>query len=953
MRDPVSLSGEGLWITPLFIPETMQRSYGFITCYEKFTFRDNLGLPALKRAVPLPKYESRFPTAHAFLRVRKRDYACQRRIMMDLNKFTERSRGFIQAAQTIAMRESHQRLTPEHLLKALMDDSEGLAANLIRRSGGDPARVAQANDAAVAKIPQVQGDAGQTYMDQQTGKVLAEAEKLATKAKDSFVPVERLLQALALVKSAAKEALEAGDVSAQTLNEAINDIRKGRTADTASAEDTYEALEKYARDLTAAAEEGKIDPIIGRDDEIRRAMQVLSRRTKNNPVLIGEPGVGKTAIAEGLALRIVNGDVPESLADKRLLSLDMGALIAGAKYRGEFEERLKSVLNEVTAASGEIILFIDEMHTLIGAGKGDGAMDAANLIKPALARGELHCIGATTLDEYRKHVEKDAALARRFQPIVIAEPTVEDTVSILRGIKEKYELHHGVRISDSALVAAATLSNRYITDRFLPDKAIDLMDEAASRLRMEVDSKPEELDALDREILQKQIEAEALKKEDDTASKDRLEKLEKELADLQDRSAEMTAKWQAERDKLAGARDIKEKLDRARIDLDHAKRAGDLAKAGELSYGVIPALEKQLVEAEQSESDGVMVEEAVRPEQIAQVVERWTGIPVAKMLEGEREKLLGMEAGLHKRVVGQNTAVKAVANAVRRARAGLNDENRPLGSFLFLGPTGVGKTELTKAVAEFLFDDDNAMVRIDMSEFMEKHSVSRLIGAPPGYVGYDEGGVLTEAVRRRPYQVVLFDEVEKAHPDVFNVLLQVLDDGVLTDGQGHRVDFKQTLIILTSNLGSQALSHLPEGADPAEAKRSVNEAVRAHFRPEFLNRLDEIVIFDRLSRDNMTGIVEVQLERLRMRLARRKITLDLGEDAKKWLADEGYDPVFGARPLKRVLQRTIQDPLAEMLLAGDVTDDSTVSVTVGPEGLIIGDRVGSTKQQPPEDAVVH
>ncbi|MEI4261676.1 ATP-dependent chaperone ClpB [Roseovarius sp. D0-M9] len=872
---------------------------------------------------------------------------------MDLNKFTERSLGFIQAAQTIAMRESHQRLAPEHLLQALMDDSEGLAANLIRRSGGDPARVLQANDIAVAKIPRVQGDAGQTYMDQQTGKVLAEAEKLATKAKDSFVPVERLLQALALTKSPAKDALESGGVSAQTLNEAINDIRKGRTADTASAEDTYEALEKYARDLTAAAAEGKIDPIIGRDDEIRRAMQVLSRRTKNNPVLIGEPGVGKTAIAEGLALRIVNGDVPESLANKRLLSLDMGALIAGAKYRGEFEERLKSVLNEVTDAAGEIILFIDEMHTLIGAGKGDGAMDAANLIKPALARGELHCIGATTLDEYRKHVEKDAALARRFQPLVISEPTVEDTISILRGIKEKYELHHGVRISDSALVTAATLSNRYITDRFLPDKAIDLMDEAASRLRMEVDSKPEELDALDREILQKQIEAEALKKEDDVASKDRLVKLEKELAELQERSAEMTAKWQAERDKLAGARDLKEKLDRARIDLDTAKRAGDLAKAGELSYGVIPQLEKDLAEAEKSEEDGVMVEEAVRPEQIAQVVERWTGIPVAKMLEGEREKLLGMEAGLHKRVIGQDAAVKAVANAVRRARAGLNDENRPLGSFLFLGPTGVGKTELTKAVAEFLFDDDNAMVRIDMSEFMEKHSVSRLIGAPPGYVGYDEGGVLTEAVRRRPYQVVLFDEVEKAHPDVFNVLLQVLDDGVLTDGQGHRVDFKQTLIILTSNLGSQALSQMPEGADAASAKRDVMDAVRAHFRPEFLNRLDETVIFDRLSRDNMTGIVEVQLGRLRSRLAGRKITLDLDESAKKWLADEGYDPVFGARPLKRVLQRAVQDPLAEMLLAGDVLDGAVINVTGGDGGLIIGDRVGTTKRQPPEDAVVH
>ncbi|WP_120499234.1 ATP-dependent chaperone ClpB [Roseovarius sp. EL26] len=872
---------------------------------------------------------------------------------MDLNKFTERSRGFLQAAQTIAMRESHQKLAPEHLLKALMDDDQGLASNLIKRAGGAPERVMQSLEQSIAKIPQVSGDTGQTYMDQQTGKVIAEAEKLAKKAGDSFVPVERLLTALAVVKSPAKDALEAGAVSAQKINEAINDIRKGRTADNASAEDTYEALEKYASDLTKAASEGKIDPIIGRDDEIRRAMQILSRRTKNNPVLIGEPGVGKTAIAEGLALRIINGDVPESLANKRLLSLDMGALIAGAKYRGEFEERLKAVLNEVTSAAGEVILFIDEMHTLVGAGKTDGAMDAANLIKPALARGELHCIGATTLDEYRKHVEKDAALARRFQPLVVEEPTVEDTISILRGIKEKYELHHGVRISDSALVTAATLSHRYITDRFLPDKAIDLMDEAASRLRMEVDSKPEELDALDREILQKQIEAEALKKEDDAASKDRLEKLEKELADLQEHSAEMTAQWQAERDKLAGARDIKEQLDRARIELENAKRAGDLGKAGELSYGVIPSLEKQLVEAEASEDKDVMVEEAVRPEQIAQVVERWTGIPTAKMLEGEREKLLGMEDNLHRRVIGQNAAVKAVANAVRRARAGLNDENRPLGSFLFLGPTGVGKTELTKAVAEFLFDDDSAMVRIDMSEFMEKHSVARLIGAPPGYVGYDEGGVLTEAVRRRPYQVVLFDEVEKAHPDVFNVLLQVLDDGVLTDGQGRTVDFKQTLIILTSNLGAQALSQLPDGADAADARRDVMDAVRAHFRPEFLNRLDETIIFDRLGREDMGGIVEIQMRRLLKRLAARKITLELDDVAKKWLADEGYDPVFGARPLKRVIQRALQDPLAEAILAGDILDGTTVPVTAGTEGLIMGDRVGNTNQQPPEDVVVH
>ena len=807
---------------------------------------------------------------------------------MNLEKFTERSRGFHSGSpDDCNMREDHQRLLPEHLLKALMDDDQGLAANLIKASGGAPARVVRGVDLAVRKIAKVSGDAGQVYMDPAFVKVIAEAEKIAKKAGDSFVPVERLLMALALVKSKAREALEGG--SGECAGAERGDqrhVRKGRTADTASAEEGYDALKKYARDLTEAASEGKIDPIIGRDEEIRRSMQVLSRRTKNNPVLIGEPGVGKTAIAEGMALRIVNGDVPESLKNKKLLALDMGALIAGAKYRGEFEERLKAVLTEVTEAAGEIILFIDEMHTLVGAGKTDGAMDAANLIKPALARGELHCIGATTLDEYRKYVEKDAALARRFQPVVIEEPTEEDTISILRGIKEKYELHHGVRISDSALVAAATLSHRYITDRFLPDKAIDLMDEAASRLRMEVDSKPEELDQLDRQILQMQIEVEALKLEDDQASKDRLATREKELADLQDKSAELTAKWQGERDKLSQARDLKEKLDHARAELEIAKREGNLAKAGELSYGVIPQLEKQLGEAENAESD-MMVEEAVRPEQIASVVERWTGIPAGKMLEGEREKLLGMEENLHKRVIGQSAAVTAVANAVRRARAGLNDENRPLGSFLFLGPTGVGKTELTKAVAEFLFDDDSAMVRIDMSEFMEKHSVARLIGAPPGYVGYDEGGVLTEAVRRRPYQVVLFDEVEKAHPEVFNVLLQVLDDGVLTDGHGRTVDFKQTLIILTSNLGSQALSQLPEGADAGEARRDVMDAVRAHFRPEFLNRLDDMIIFDRLSRDDMDGIVEIQLGRLMKRLAGRKITLELEDGAKKWLADEG------------------------------------------------------------------
>ncbi|WP_022705977.1 ATP-dependent chaperone ClpB [Paracoccus zeaxanthinifaciens] len=877
---------------------------------------------------------------------------------MNMEKFTERSRGFIQAAQTIAIRENQQRVVPEHLLKALMDDDQGLAANLITRAGGDAGAVRNAVDQAVAKLTRVTGGGGQVYVDPSLVRVLDEAEQVAKKAGDSFVPVERLLMALAMVNTNARDALSAGQVNAQALNAAISDIRKGRTADTASAEDSYEALEKYARDLTAAARDGKIDPIIGRDEEIRRAMQVLSRRTKNNPVLIGEPGVGKTAIAEGLALRIVDGDVPESLRDKRLMALDMGALIAGAKYRGDFEERLKAILKEIETAAGEIVLFIDELHTLVGAGKTDGAMDAANLIKPALARGELHCVGATTLDEYRKYIEKDAALARRFQPVMVEEPTVDDTISILRGIKEKYELHHGVRISDAALVAAAQLSNRYITDRFLPDKAIDLVDEAASRLRMEVDSKPEELDALDRQILQMQIEAEALKKEDDAASRDRLERLEKDLSNLQDRSAEMTARWQAERDKMEGSRNLQEQLDRARAELDQAKREGNLARAGELSYGIIPGLEKQLAEADDAE--GPMVEEAVRPEQIAEVVERWTGIPTAKMLEGERDKLLRMEEEIGRRVIGQSEAVTAVSNAVRRARAGLNDENRPLGSFLFLGPTGVGKTELTKALAEYMFDDDSAMVRIDMSEFMEKHSVARLIGAPPGYVGYDEGGVLTEAVRRRPYQVILFDEVEKAHPDVFNVLLQVLDDGQLTDGQGRTVDFKQTLIILTSNLGSQALSTLPEDADATDARQQVMEAVRAHFRPEFLNRLDELIIFRRLTRDNMDGIVTIQLARLGARLAGRKIALELDDDARKWLADQGYDPVFGARPLKRVIQRALQDPLAELLLSGEVLDGQTLHVTAGPEGLLVGDRVGrsgprlgAVGEGPRPDAPIH
>ncbi|MCX5521187.1 ATP-dependent chaperone ClpB [Kaistia defluvii] len=864
---------------------------------------------------------------------------------MNFENYSERAQGFIQSAQTLAMTRGNQQFTPEHLLKVLLDDEEGLAGGLIDSSGGNSRQALAATERALEAMPKVSGGgAGQLYLAPPLAKVFQQASDLAKKAGDSFVTVERLLLALALEKDAKTAAiLKDAGVTPVGLNRAIEALRQGRTADTAGAEGQYDALKKYARDLTQVARDGKLDPVIGRDDEIRRTIQVLSRRTKNNPVLIGEPGVGKTAIAEGLALRIVNGDVPESLKDKRLLALDMGSLIAGAKYRGEFEERLKAVLSEVTSAAGGIILFIDEMHTLVGAGKADGAMDASNLLKPALARGELHCVGATTLDEYRKHVEKDAALARRFQPIFVGEPTVEDTVSILRGIKEKYELHHGVRITDSALVAAATLSNRYITDRFLPDKAIDLVDEASARLRMQVDSKPEALDELDRRIIQLKIEREALKKETDQASKDRLERLEKELTDLEEESSAYTQRWQAEKQKLNVAQKLKEQLDQARSDLDKAQRTGDLAKAGELAYGTIPTLERQLVDAEQAQTS-TMMEEAVTPDHIAQIVSRWTGIPVDRMLQGEREKLLRMEDELGRRVVGQSEAVHAVSTAVRRARAGLQDPNRPIGSFLFLGPTGVGKTELTKAVASFLFDDETAMVRIDMSEFMEKHSVARLIGAPPGYVGYEEGGALTEAVRRRPYQVVLFDEVEKAHPDVFNVLLQVLDDGRLTDGQGRTVDFKNTLIIMTSNLGSDYLAHLRDDEDVDGVREQVMAVVRGHFRPEFLNRLDDIILFHRLKKTEMGRIVEIQLGRLAKLLEERKVTLELDDTARSWLAEKGYDPAYGARPLKRVIQRYVQDPLADKILAGEIADGSLIKITAGTDRLLFLPR-GETASQ--------
>lgn len=863
---------------------------------------------------------------------------------MNIERFTDRSRGFIQSAQGIAVRETHQRFSPEHILKALLDDKEGLAANLISAAGGQPSMAHTSVEEHLAKLPKVEGaGAGQLHLDPVTAQVFAKAEEVADKSGDKFVTAERLLLALLLTPKcdAGKYLMKAG-VKPEALNKAINEIRRGRTADSASAEDAYDALKRFAQDLTTRARDGKLDPVIGRDEEIRRTVQVLSRRTKNNPVLIGEPGVGKTAIAEGLALRIANGDVPDSLIDKRIMSLDMGALIAGAKYRGEFEERLKGVLQEVAHGEGDVVLFIDEMHTLVGAGKTDGAMDASNLLKPALARGELHCIGATTLKEYRKYVEKDAALERRFQPVLVTEPSKEDAISILRGLKEKYELHHGVRITDSALVAAATLSHRYITDRFLPDKAIDLMDEAASRLRMETESKPIEIDELDRRIVQLKIEREAMKKEKDEAAKARLSDIEKELADLEQNSATLTARWQSEKDKIAGGKQLQEQLDRARIELEQAQRQGQYARAGELQHSVIPDLERRLAEPVQ-EAENSLLREEVTEEDIASVVSKWTGIPVDKMLEGEREKLLQMEAELGKRVIGQQEAVEAVSSSVRRARAGLQDPNRPLGSFLFLGPTGVGKTELTKALASFLFNDDTAMVRIDMSEFMEKHAVARLIGAPPGYVGYEEGGVLTEAVRRKPYQVILFDEVEKAHPDVFNVLLQVLDDGRLTDGQGRTIDFSNSLIVLTSNLGSQLIAELPDGASIENVRGHVMDVVKGAFRPEFLNRLDETILFHRLERSHMAGIVDIQVARLQRLLDERKITLSLSDEAVSWLADAGYDPVYGARPLKRTIQKHVQDQLAELILRGEVLNGETVTVALTKNGIqLLPEKEGET-----------
>ena len=853
---------------------------------------------------------------------------------MKFEKFTDRARGFLQAAQTIAIRENHQRFTVEHITKALFDDKQGSAMKLIASAGGETSGLQADIATALAKLPKVEGTgAGQLHLEPATARMVDMAQQLAEKSGDEFVTSGRLLQAITMANDTpSAEILVASGITPKKLEKAISKMRKGRTANSAGAEDNFEALKKYTRDLTEAARNGKLDPVIGRDEEIRRTMQVLSRRTKNNPVLIGEPGVGKTAIIEGLAQRIISGDVPDTLKDKKVLVVDLGALVAGAKYRGEFEERLKSLLHEVSSSDGEFVLFIDEMHTLVGAGASEGSMDASNLLKPALARGELRCIGATTLDEYRKYIEKDAALARRFQSVFVSEPTVEDTISILRGLKEKYEMHHGVRIADSALVSAATLSNRYITNRFLPDKAIDLMDEASSRLRMEVDSKPEELDEVDRKLIQMKIEREALKKESDAGSKKRLKKLEVEITKLDKESKEFTDKWQSEKTRLDSGKELKEKLEHARLQFTMLQQSGDLEKASEIHYSIIPALEKKLEEAE-SEQTNSMITEAVTADDIAAVVSRWTGVPVEKMLEGEREKLLQMESLLHKRVIGQDEAIEAVANAVRRSRSGLQDPNRPLGSFLFLGPTGVGKTELTKALAEFIFDDEQALLRIDMSEYMEKHAVARLVGAPPGYVGYDEGGLLTEAVRRRPYQVILFDEVEKAHPDVFNILLQVLDDGRLTDGQGRTVDFKNTMIILTSNLGSEHLAEADDDSISDNVREQVMEAVRNAFRPEFLNRLDEILMFTRLSRAHLADIVDIQLAGLQKRLMEREIKLELSPEARKWLADAGYDPVYGARPLKRVIQRKLQNPLAEKILSGKVADGDTVKVGASDLGL--------------------
>ncbi|MDG2204482.1 MAG: ATP-dependent chaperone ClpB [Alphaproteobacteria bacterium] len=853
---------------------------------------------------------------------------------MEFEKYTDRAKGFIQNAQTLALKSGHQQLTPLHVLKVILEDKEALGWDLIDAAGGQASLAYESVSSALAKLPKVEGSgAGQVYLAPETARLFDQAEQSAEKAGDSFVTVEYLLLALAMASGTAsyKILFDVG-VTPQNLNTAINDFRKGRTANSVSAEDSYDALKKFARNLTEDAAESKIDPVIGRDEEIRRTIQVLSRRTKNNPVLIGEPGVGKTAIIEGLAQRIVSRDVPENLKEKQLLVLDLGALIAGAKFRGEFEERLKAVLEEVTSSDGEIILFIDEMHTLVGAGAAEGSMDASNLLKPALARGELHCVGATTLNEYRRHVEKDAALARRFQPVFVAEPTVEDTISILRGIKDKYELHHGVRILDNSLVTAATLSNRYISDRFLPDKAIDLVDEAASRVRMQIDSKPEEIDELDRKIIQMKIEREAIKKEDDKASKDRLEQLEAELVLLENESAELTAQWEGEKAALADATRGKEELEKARLAVERAMREGALEEASELQYDLIPRLEEKVAEAEAMEAAN-MVEESVTTEHIANVVSRWTGIPVDKMLQGEREKLLAMEDALRGRVIGQEEALVAVSNAVRRARTGLQDQHRPIGSFLFLGPTGVGKTELTKALAAFLFDDEQAMVRIDMSEYMEKHAVARLIGAPPGYVGYDEGGALTEAVRRRPYQVILFDEVEKAHPDVFNVMLQVLDDGRLTDGQGRTVDFRNTMIVLTSNLGGDILAAQADEADSEEVRDDVMQVVRAAFRPEFINRLDEIILFHRLFREHMGGIVDIQLGSLTKLLDDKGIKIQLDDNARVRLADQGYDPVYGARPLKRVIQAELQNPLANLYLQGKVQDGDVVKVSANKDGL--------------------